>query len=89
MSKTTKVGVAWKKTTPDGKAYLSVVITNPVGQDFRYTIWPVEEKRSDASPDYSVTKSTDQTAAAPVARPAARDAGDDFPSDGNSADVPF
>ncbi len=82
MAKTTKVGVAWKKTTPDGKTYLSVVITNPVGMDFRYTIWPVEEKRSDASPDYSVTKSTDQPA---QARPASRDSGEDFPSD----DVPF
>jgi uncharacterized protein (DUF736 family) len=85
MSKTTKVGVAWKKTTPDGKPYLSAVITNPVGPDFRYTIWPVDEKRSDASPDYSVTKSADQPTT-PAARPAAtREPGDDsFPTDENT-----
>ena len=78
-AKTTKVGVAWKKQTPDGKTYLSMVITNPVGPDFRYTIWPVETKQSDASPDYSVTKSAD-------VRPAANAA---TSSDGSDPNVPF
>jgi uncharacterized protein (DUF736 family) len=84
-AKTTRVGVAWKKQTPDGKPYLSVVITNPVGQDFRFTIWPVDDKRSEQSPDYTVTKSAAQPAdpnsTASFAAPST------FPS--NDEEVPF
>jgi uncharacterized protein (DUF736 family) len=85
MGKTTKVGVAWKKQTPDGKSYLSAVITNPVGPDFRYTIWPVDEKRSEQSPDYSITKSADVPVTRPTATTTKRESGDDFPDE----NVPF
>jgi uncharacterized protein (DUF736 family) len=82
-AKTTRIGVGWIKQAQDGKKFLSVIITNPVGQDFRYTIWPVEEKRGENSPDYTVTKSADQPAAgtATQARAFAAARPDEFPSD--------
>lgn len=62
-AKTTRVGVAWSKQTQDGNGLISVVITNPVGPDFKFTLWPVREKRSDTSPDYDVTKQADNAPA--------------------------
>lgn len=59
MSKTTQVGVAWLKDTPQGQL-ISVKITNPFGEDHVFTLWPMQEKRSENAPDYSVTKQSDQ-----------------------------
>jgi uncharacterized protein (DUF736 family) len=90
-AKTTRVGVAWHKQTPDMRTYISVIITNPIGPDFRYTIWPVEQKQSENSPDYTVTKSADQPAnvAPNTARPAAARPAvpDSFPADDDN--IPF
>jgi uncharacterized protein (DUF736 family) len=88
MTKTTQVGVAWRKETPDGKVFFSVIITNPIGPDFNYTLWPVEQKRGDNSPDFSVTKQSDaakreaasrQSESRPVYN---REPGDEFPDEG-------
>lgn len=89
MAKTTQVGVAWRKETPDGKEFFSIIITNPTGPDYNYTLWPVEQKRSETSPDFSVTKQSDaaKREAAANRPPASRTAaGSDFPSD---EDTPF
>ena len=65
-----------------------VVITNPTGPDFQYTIWPVTDKRSDKSPDYDVTMKADERPNYSAPKPAA--APDDFPSDGTpNDDIPF
>jgi len=98
MAKTTKVGAAWKRETPDGKPYFSLVINNPIGPDFNFTLWPVAEKRSENSPDFDVTKQSDaakrEAAAGSPARsasplgfvkPGPAQTADDFPGD----DVPF
>jgi uncharacterized protein (DUF736 family) len=85
MSKTKRVGAAWKRQY-DGKTFLSVVITNPTGRDFQYTIWPAREKRSENSPDYDVTMKADEHPAPANPKPVA----DDFPEDpGTDSDVPF
>jgi len=87
MPKTTRVGVAWKRQTREGKNFLSVIITNPTGPDFHFTIWPVQEKQGESSPDYTVTKSADER---PAAKPRPAES-DDFPDDVPAAadDVPF
>jgi uncharacterized protein (DUF736 family) len=76
MSKTTRVGVGWKKTLPDGKEIVSIIVTNPTGPDFSFTLWPNENKQGDFSPDYSVTKQSDaaKREAAPTSRTAAKPA---------------
>jgi len=87
-AKTKRVGVAWKRTTQDGKPFLSVSITNPVGPDFRFTIWPAESRQSENSPDYIVTAPADDRPAA--ARPAAAASGEAFPTDTPANDeIPF
>jgi uncharacterized protein (DUF736 family) len=83
MSKTKRIGAAWKRTTPDGKPFLSVSITNPIGPDFRYTIWPVDEKRGENSPDYTVTAPADDRPQ--TTRTAAPATGDAFPGSGAQA----
>lgn len=92
-SKTTKIGAAWIKQG-GGKEFISVVINNPFGEDMNLVLWPVAEKRSDASPDYDVTKQSDaakreRAGAAPRTAPRASstDAGGDFPDD--DGNVPF
>jgi len=59
MAKTTRVGAAWIKSTQGGAEFISVSITNPIGPDFQFTLWPVQEKRGERSPDYDVTKQAD------------------------------
>jgi uncharacterized protein (DUF736 family) len=87
MSKTKRVGAAWKRQF-DGKTFLSVVITNPTGPDYQYTIWPVKEKRSENSPDYDVTMKADERPNYSAPKPHA--AQDDFPADTTpDDDVPF
>jgi hypothetical protein len=78
-SKTTRIGAAWLKDTQQG-TIISVRITNPVGEDFQFTLWPTGDKRSEQAPDYEVTKQSDAArreflagnAAGPSARPTAR-----------------
>jgi len=50
------IGSAWKKTSRDGKSYLSCVVQSPFLPDgeIRFAIFPVDEKRSDNSPDYAI-----------------------------------
>jgi uncharacterized protein (DUF736 family) len=64
-NKTTTVGVGWSKQTQDGRGLISLVITNPVGPDFKFTLWPVDpaQKRSERSPDFNVTKQADDAPA--------------------------
>ena len=82
MAKTTRIGVGWRKTTTDGKELISVIITNPTGPDFSFTLWPAE-KQGEHSPDYSVTKQSDASKReADATRPAAK------PDPGNG-EVPF
>lgn len=86
-AKTKRVGAAWKRTTPDGKPFLSVSITNPTGLDYRYTIWPADNRQSENSPDYIITAPADER---PTARPSATAAAADaFPSDADPGDIPF
>jgi uncharacterized protein (DUF736 family) len=88
MSKTKRVGAAWKRQTQDGRTFLSVSITNPVGPDFHYTIWPAENRQSENSPDYVVTAPADDRPAA--ARPANAASAEAFPADTlSNDDIPF
>jgi len=96
-AKTKNVGAAWIRQTQDGREYLSVVITNPIGPDFKYSLWPAKEKRSDNSPDYNVSAPADERPTTPAGqngafpRPkgaAVPDPAPDFPAD-DSADIPF
>jgi len=50
------IGSLWAKKTQDGKKYLSGVIQSPFlpGGELRIAIFPVKEKKSENSPDYSV-----------------------------------
>lgn len=82
MAKTIRVGAAWRKATRDGNEFISISITNPVGPDFQFTLWPVKEKRGDRSPDYDVTK---QIESADTYTPRATGQGAPPPDD----DVPF
>ena len=84
--KMTQVGVAWKKTTQNGRAFLSVVITNPTGQDIRLSIWPNSFKEKDGQPDYIVYKPADERPAGQAQRRA--DTPDAFPSDAAESPAP-
>lgn len=75
-----QVGAAWKKTSSNGKTFLSVNITNPIGLDFQFSIWPNGFKEKDGQPDYIVYKSGDE-------RPAAKPA--DTEGQGGDDEVPF
>jgi uncharacterized protein (DUF736 family) len=87
-AKTKRVGVAWKRTTQDGKPFLSVSITNPLGADYRFTIWPAENRQSENSPDYVVTAPADERPA--TARTTTAASGEAFPTDTPSNDdIPF
>ena len=79
-AKTKRVGVGWKKTDANGREFHSIIITNPVGKDFNYALWPAEgEKRTEFSPDWIVTAQADN-APAPAAKPKPA-AADEFPDD--------
>jgi uncharacterized protein (DUF736 family) len=87
-AKMAQVGVAWKKTTRDGKTFLSVVLTNPTGPDIRLSIWTNGFKEKDGQPDYIVYKSADERPAAARAA-AVPEAEDGFPTDTPDDGVPF
>lgn len=84
-NKMTQVGVAWKKTTQNGKEFVSIVITNPTGPDIRLSMWGNSYKEKDGQPDFMLYKSADERPA-PAAR---REAS--FPSDTppDDEEVPF
>ena len=79
-----QVGVAWKKTTQDGKTFVSIVINNGLSPDIRLTMWSNSFKEKEMQPDYMLYLSEDRPkrAAAPA---------DDFPSDTlpSDSDMPF
>lgn len=83
--KMTQVGVAWRKKTQDGKEFLSVVITNPMGPDLRLSIWSNSYKEKDGQPDYIIYKPADQRPAV-AAQPSGEFPADDGAEDG---EVPF
>lgn len=84
-AKMTQVGVAWKKTTQNGKEFVSIVITNPTGPDIRLSMWGNSYKEKDGQPDYIVYKSADERPAAAARRETS------FPSDAPAEDdeIPF
>ena len=59
-SKMVQVGVAWKKTTLNEKTFISIVITNPTGPDYHFTLWVNSYKEKDGQPDYIIYKSTEE-----------------------------
>lgn len=54
-----RIGAAWKKQSKNGKSYLSGVIQYP-GMNLRVAIFPVDEKRSENSPDYDIVWSEER-----------------------------
>lgn len=97
-AKTIRVGVAWIKKTQAGTEIISMIITNPVGQDFRYTLWPSVQKATEASPDYNVTKQADPPpawAGRSASRPETDESGhqeqsgDPGPGAGDDGQIPF
>ena len=84
--KTRQIGIGWKNTTPSGKECVNVIITNPIGLDYHFTLCINDRKQKDGDPDYSFTKQADERPAATAAR---RDTS--FPSDAPAEDdeVPF
>ena len=47
------IGAAWKKTSQDGKQFLSARIEWP-GLKLDFAIFPNENKRGENSPDYNI-----------------------------------
>jgi len=49
------IGSAWKKSK-DGRSYMSCVMQSPFIPDgeIRFAIFPVDEKKSENSPDYAI-----------------------------------
>lgn len=86
-SKMTQVGVAWKKTTQDGKTFLSAVLTNPMGPDIHFSIWTNGFKEKEGQPDYCIYKSADERPQVSARKPAAAEAG--FPTESTDDEAPF
>ena len=84
-AKMTQVGVAWKKTTQNGKEFVSIVITNPTGPDIRLSMWGNSYKERDQQPDFIIYKSSDERAEGSASKPAPSG----FPSDTPDEEVPF
>jgi hypothetical protein len=78
MAKTSFIGVAWDNRMPDGTRYISVIITNPFGPDYKFTLYENDKKQSSQSPDYSVRK-TNETAPEQGQPPARRSFNDTPP----------
>lgn len=80
-----QVGAAWKKTTQNGKEFVSINITNPTGPDIHLSMWVNGFKEKDGQPDFILYKSADERPAAATNRTSS------FPSDTPTDDdeVPF
>ena len=92
-SKMVQVGVAWKKTTFNEKQFVSIIVTNPMGPDYHFSLWPNSYKEKEGQPDYILYKSNeDRTEAKSEAKPQAKSTSD-FPEESGGSqgddDIPF
>ena len=55
------IGNMWKKTTKDGKVFLSGNLKDPVAADVPIFMWPNENKRPDKQdPDWTISRKNDE-----------------------------